>query len=54
MIRTAVCVPAANFTDSTFAKRELAVTTLRKVKSVKIAVPNTLFVQITESNQDLV
>jgi hypothetical protein len=45
---------APNFTDTTFAKRELALNTLSKVKSVKAALSNTLFVQITKSSQDLV
>jgi hypothetical protein len=44
---------AANFTDTTFAKWELAVNTLREVKSVKATLSNTRFVQITKSNQDL-
>jgi hypothetical protein len=44
---------AANFTDTTFTKRELVVNALRKVKSVKTTLCNTPFVQITKSNQDL-
>jgi hypothetical protein len=43
----------ANFTNTTFAKQELALNTLRKVKSVKTTLSNTLFIQITKSNQDL-
>jgi hypothetical protein len=45
---------AANFIDTTSAKRELAVNALRKVKGVKSALSNKRFVQITKSNQDLV
>jgi hypothetical protein len=41
---------AANFTDTTFAKREFAVNT----KSVKTTLSNTHFLQITKSNQDVV
>jgi hypothetical protein len=48
------CGRAANFTDTTFAKPELAVNTLLKVKSVKTTLSNTHFVQITKSNQDQV
>jgi hypothetical protein len=44
----------ANFTDTTSAKRELAVNILRKVKSVKTTLSSTRFVQITKSSQDLV
>jgi hypothetical protein len=44
---------AANFTDTTFAKRELATKTLRKAKSVKTTLSSIRFVQITKSNQDL-
>jgi hypothetical protein len=44
----------ANFTDTTFAKRELAVNTLRKVKAIKTTLSTTRFVQVTKSNQDLV
>jgi hypothetical protein len=45
---------AAIFTDTTFAKRELAVKTLRKVESVKTILSNTRFIQITKSNENLV
>jgi hypothetical protein len=45
---------AANFTDATFVKRELAANALRKVKFVKTGLSKTLFIQITKSNQDLV
>jgi hypothetical protein len=37
---------AVNFTDTTFAKRELAVKTLRKVKSVKTTPSTTRVSQI--------
>jgi hypothetical protein len=37
-----------NFTHATYAKQELAVNTLCKVKSVKPALFNTCFVQITK------
>jgi hypothetical protein len=37
----------ANFTDITFAKRKLALNTLRKVKSVRTTQSNTRFFQIT-------
>jgi hypothetical protein len=45
---------AANITDTTFAKRELAVNTPHEVKSIKATLSNTRFVQITKSSQDLV
>jgi hypothetical protein len=45
---------AAKFAVTSFAKRELAVNTLRKVKSVKTFLTNTRFVPITKSNEDLV
>jgi hypothetical protein len=45
---------AANFIDTTFAKREWAVNSLRKVKSVKTTLSDTRFFQITKSHQDLV
>jgi hypothetical protein len=38
----------------TFTKRELAVNTLRKVKSVLSTLSNTRFVEITKSSQDSV
>jgi hypothetical protein len=45
---------AANFAVTTFAKRELAEYTLRKEKSVKIALSNRRFDPITKSHDDLV
>jgi hypothetical protein len=45
---------AVNFTDTTFAKWKLTVSTLRKVKSLKDTLSNTCFLQITKSNQGLV
>jgi hypothetical protein len=45
---------AANFTNTTFAKRKLAMNTLCKAKTVKTTLSNTHFIQITKSNQDLV
>jgi hypothetical protein len=45
---------AANFAATAFAKREMAVNTLRKVKSVNITLSNIRFVPITESKQDVV
>jgi hypothetical protein len=45
---------AANVTDTTFAKQELAVSTLRKVMSLKATLSNMFFTQITKSNEDLV
>jgi hypothetical protein len=42
---------AAIFADSTFAKWELAVNTLHKMKSVKTTLSNTDFILITKSNQ---
>jgi hypothetical protein len=44
---------AANFTNTTFAKPELAVNTLRKAKFVNASLPNTRFVQITKFSEDL-
>jgi hypothetical protein len=44
----------ANFTNANFATPELAVNKLRKAKPIKCTLPSTRFVQITESNQDLV
>jgi hypothetical protein len=44
----------ASFTDTTFAKRELAVNTLCKVKSVKTTLSSTRSVHIAKLNQDLV
>jgi hypothetical protein len=46
--------PAANFTSTTFAKREFAVNTLLKMKSVKTTLSNKCVVQFTKYNQDLV
>jgi hypothetical protein len=43
----------ANFTNTTFAKRELVMNTLHKVMSIKTTLSNTSFVQITKSNQGL-
>jgi hypothetical protein len=43
----------ANFTDTAFAKRELAVNTLRKVKSVNTTLSNISFIHITKSKEDL-
>jgi hypothetical protein len=48
------CCRANNFTDISFAKRDLAVNTLRKVKSVKTTPSNGRFVHISKSIQDLV
>jgi hypothetical protein len=44
---------AANFIDTSFAKRDLALNALRKVKPIKTTLVNTRFVQITKSIQDL-
>jgi hypothetical protein len=50
------CGQVTNFTNTTFAfaKLTLAMSTLCKMKSVKTALSNTNFVQITKSNQDQV
>jgi hypothetical protein len=45
---------AANFTNGTFAKCDLAVNTLHEVKPVKTTLPNACFVHIPKSSQDLV
>jgi hypothetical protein len=45
---------AANFAVFTFAKREMTMNTLRKMKSIKTVLSNTCFIQITKSNQYLV
>jgi hypothetical protein len=45
---------AADFTNGTFAKCDLAVNTLREVKPVKTILSNARFVHITKSSQDLV
>jgi hypothetical protein len=45
---------AANFVVLSFAERKLTVSTLRELKSVKTTLSNARFVQITESNEDLV
>jgi hypothetical protein len=41
------CGQAADFTDTAFAKWELAVNMLHKVKSVKTTLSNTCFIQNT-------
>jgi hypothetical protein len=43
----------SNLTDTPSTKRELAMNTLHKVKSVNTTVCNTCFIQITNSNKDL-
>jgi hypothetical protein len=45
---------AANFTNTTLAKLELAMYKLCKVKFIETTLSNRHFVQITKSNQDLV
>jgi hypothetical protein len=45
---------AADLADTIFAKREMTVNTLHKLKSLKTTLSSTRFVRITKSNQDLV
>jgi hypothetical protein len=51
---THTCGQAANFTDTAFAKLELAMNTQHKVMTVKTTLSSTRFVQITKFNENLV